>query len=80
MPVTLTENEQDPFTASDAPVSAMLEDPATAVIVPLQPFGLLIMLLGVDTTNPEGKLSVKLTPVIAGFPLGLPIVNVNAVL
>jgi hypothetical protein len=58
--VTLTANEQVPETAKVDPARLTEVDPATAVIVPLphEP----TTPLGVATTSPAGKGSVKATP------------------
>ena len=73
--VTLTEKLQPLFSASVAPDRLMTPVPAAAAMVPpphepVRPFG-------VDTTIPEGNVSVKPTPVRVppGGPLGLPIWN-----
>ncbi len=68
VPVTLTENVQDAFAARFAPARRMLPLPAIAVMVPLphepvRPFG-------VETTRPDGNVSVKPTPPIL-LDLGL---------
>jgi hypothetical protein len=83
VPVTFTENVHETPGARDAPGGSvtpdtlMLFDPATAVMVPppqkpVRPFG-------VDTTRPEGNVSVKATPVKGRTSLGFVIVNRNAV-
>jgi hypothetical protein len=78
VPVTFTAIVHEPETGSVAPESETDDAPGAAVIVPLpqepvNPFG-------EATCNPEGKLSVKATPVseivLAG---GLVIVNVSDV-
>src|SRR5437016_4944562 len=62
-----------------APVRLILPEPAVAVIVPppqepVSPFG-------VETTIPDGKLSVNATPVSArAFAAGFVMVNVNVLL
>jgi hypothetical protein len=61
VPVTFTEKTHEPIAASVAPERLALLDPAVAVIVP--PPQLPLSPLGVATTSPEGKLSVKATPV-----------------
>src|SRR5215472_11420592 len=66
MPVTFTENMQEPFAASVPPEKLMTLVPAVAVIdpaqVPLRP-------LGVDTTSPTGSVSLNEIPV-NGNPFG----------
>jgi len=60
--VTLTVNEQEPETARVDPARLTEVDPATAAIVPLhEP----TTPLGVATTSPVGKVSVKPTPLRA---------------
>jgi hypothetical protein len=68
VPVTFTENVQLPFPAivPPAPLRLIVFDPAFAVIVPgaqpvLNPFG-------VDTTNPDGSVSLNFTP-LSDVPL-----------
>jgi len=61
VPVTFTANVQDVEAARLAPVKLMLPDPAVAVMVP--PPQLPTRPLGVETTRPAGKTSVKPTPV-----------------
>jgi hypothetical protein len=75
-PVTFTEKVQMVPAASVAPVRLTVPEPAAALIVPpqvpLSPFG-------VATARPEGKVSVKLTPVrVDAF--ALVIVKLNEVL
>jgi hypothetical protein len=78
VPVTFTEKTQEPLAASVAPERLALLDPAVAVIVPppqtpLSPFG-------VATTRPEGKLSVKATPVSeTALAIGFVIVKLSDV-
>jgi hypothetical protein len=60
MPVTLTTKLHVALAASVAPDRLTLADPAVAVIVP--PPQLPESALGVDTTKPEGIVSVKATP------------------
>ena len=62
--------------ASDAPLKDTEDDPATAVAVPVQ---VLFRLLGVATTNPAGRLSVKATPFSVRFWLVLLTVKVRLV-
>jgi hypothetical protein len=52
------------------------EDPATAVAVPPQ---VLVKLLGVATTNPAGRLSVKATPLSNTFVFGFEMLKVSEV-
>ena len=54
----------------------ILPEPATAVAVPPQ---VLFKALGVATTNPAGRLSVKAIPVSARLVLGFWMVNVSDV-
>ena len=58
------------------PERLTLPDPATAVAVPPQ---VLFKALGVATTRPAGRLSVKAIPVSASVVLGFWIVNVSEV-
>jgi hypothetical protein len=63
VPVTFTENVQEPLAAIVPPVRLTVPEPATAVMVPLpqvpvRPFG-------VETTRPVGKVSLNATPVAA---------------
>ena len=60
MPVTFTEKVQLAFAANVPAERLMLPDPATAVAVPPQ---VLFKALGVATTRPAGRLSVKAIPV-----------------
>ena len=76
VPVTLTETVQLALAASVPPERLMLPEPATAVAVPPQ---VLFNPLGVATTNPAGRLSVKAIPVSARVVLGFWMVNVNDV-
>ena len=76
-PVTLTLKVQAPLAAIVAPVSTMLCDTATAVIVPLPHVP--VSPLGVDTVNPAGKESEKATPLRAMDSLGLVIVKMSIV-
>lgn len=75
--MTFTDNVQKVFDASVTPERFTNEDPATTLAVPPQ---VLVRLLGVETTIPAGRLSVKARPV-NGMVLapGLVIVNVNEV-
>src|SRR5215470_1449871 len=77
VPVTLTWNVHTLFAASVAPDSLTPPLPAVAVMVPpphdpLRP-------LGVATTRPAGRLSVKPTPVREAAPLGLAMVKLSDV-
>src|SRR6185369_9154641 len=71
VPWTLTETVQLALAANVPPVRLMLPDPATAVAVPPQ---VLFNPLGVATTRPAGKLSVKAMPLSATPVFGLLIV------
>ena len=62
--------------ASDAPLKDTDDDPATAVAVPVQ---VVFRLLGVATTSPAGKLSVKAIPFSGRFWLVLLTVKVRLV-
>jgi hypothetical protein len=64
MPVTLTENMQEPFAASVSPERLMTFVPAVAVIDPVQ---VVLKPLGVDTTSPTGSVSLNEIPV-SGVP------------
>jgi len=77
VPVTLTENVQDALSPRVAPLRLTLVEPAVAVIVP--PPQVPVRPLGVDTTRPAGKVSVKATPVTATALLGLVMVKPNEV-
>lgn len=59
--VTFAENVQEPLAASVAPARVTAKAPGVAVIVP--PPHVPARPLGVETTRPAGKLSVKATPV-----------------
>src|SRR5689334_3505361 len=59
VPCTLSETVQLAPGARLAPLKLTDEEPATAVAVPLQ---VVLRLLGVATTKPAGRLSVKATP------------------
>ena len=76
-PVTLTLKLHEALAASDAAASVMVPDPATAVIVP--PPQVPAKPLGVETTSPAGKVSVKPTPVKVVAVLGLASVKVSEV-
>lgn len=80
VPVTLTEKVQEPPSAKVAVVGVprlMVEVPAVAVIVPVPQLPL--KPLGVDITNPAGRLSVKLIPFNTVAEFGLVIVKLNEV-
>src|SRR5271169_3083383 len=69
VPVTFTTMLQELLAACVAPASVIVPEPATAVVVPLQ---VAFSPLGVATTSPAGRLSVKASPVsvtvlVAGF-------------
>ena len=76
VPCTLTETVQLALAANVPPERLMLPDPATAVAVPPQ---VLFKALGVATTRPAGRLSVKAIPVSARVVLGFWMVNVSDV-
>jgi len=76
VPCTFTETVQLALAAKVPAERLMLPDPATAVTVPPQ---VLLSALGVATTKPAGKLSVKAIPVSARLVLGFWIVNVSEV-
>src|SRR6478609_5963882 len=76
VPCTLTETVQLALAANVPPERLILPDPATAVAVPPQ---VLLSALGVATTNPAGRLSVKAIPVSARPVFGFWIVNVSEV-
>src|SRR5262249_12364306 len=80
VPVTFTEKEQPAPLASDAPDRLTLLPPAVALMV-CPPHVLGVNPLGVATTRPEGKVSVKLTLVraTAGFVLGFEMEKVRVV-
>ena len=77
MPVTLTENVQEPLAAIVPPLRLIVFVPAVAVIVPaphvpVRPFG-------VETTSPAGSVSLKPTPVSATVVFGLVMVKLSEV-
>jgi len=76
VPWTFTETVQLALAANVPPERLMLPDPAVAVAVPPQ---VLFKALGVATTRPAGRLSVKAIPVRARLVLGFWMVNVNEV-
>src|SRR5271170_3227986 len=59
LPTTLTEIVQVALAASEAPVRVTVLEPVVAVVTPLH---VLVNPLGVATSKPGGKVSVKLTP------------------
>ena len=67
VPCTLTETVQLALAANVPAERLMLPEPATAVAVPPQ---VLFNALGVASTRPAGRLSVKAIPVSARFVLG----------
>ena len=68
VPFTSTLNVQFALAAIDCPIRLIVEAPATAVTVPVQ---VPPMFVGLATTSPAGKLSIKPTPVIVRFWLAL---------
>jgi len=76
VPWTFTETVQLALAANVPPERLMLPEPATAVAVPPQ---VLFKALGVATTRPAGKLSVKAIPVRLRLVFGFWMVNVNEV-
>ena len=81
VPVTLTENVQEEPAAGDAvsvpPDKLTLPLPATAVMVPLPQDP--VSPLGVATTKPAGRLSVKATPLSATLVFGFAMVKLSEV-
>ena len=77
VPVTLTENVQDPLAAIVPPESDMVPLPAVAVMVPAPHMPL--RPLGVATSTPAGSVSVKATAVRGAAAFGLEIMNVRVV-
>ena len=77
VPVTLTENEQEALVAIVPPERLTAPEPAVATIVPepQEP----VRPLGVETIKPEGRVSLKATPVIPEVVFGLVIVKVRLV-
>src|SRR5258708_20195776 len=67
VPVTFTDNVHEALIASVPPDRLTVPEPATAVAVPPQ---VLLNPLGVATTRPAGRLSVKATPVSATLAFG----------
>jgi hypothetical protein len=76
VPCTLTETVQLALAASVPAERLMEPEPATAVAVPPQ---VLLNALGVATTNPAGRLSVKAIPVSVTLVFGFWMVNVSEV-
>src|SRR5438445_755464 len=76
VPCTLTETVQLALAANVPAERLMLPEPATAVAVPPQ---VLFNALGVATTRPAGKLSVKAIPFSVTPVFGFCMVNVNEV-
>jgi len=76
VPCTFTETVQLALAASVPAERLILPDPATAVAVPPQ---VVLSALGVATTRPAGRLSVKAIPVSARLVLGFWMVNVSDV-
>jgi hypothetical protein len=74
--VTLRETAQVLWAASDPPERLMVALPAVAVAVPPQDEA---RPLGVETTKPDGRLSVNATPVSVVEALGFVIVKVREV-
>src|SRR5260370_12729004 len=69
VPLRFTKMEQLGLAAGSVPpVKVMVDEPAVAVTVPPQ---LLVRPLGVATTRPAGKLSVKAIPVRSTLAVGL---------
>jgi hypothetical protein len=77
MPVTFTEKVQDAPSPKVAPDRLTLFDPEAAVMVP--PPQLPVRPFGVDTTRPEGKVSVKPTAVRETVAFGLMMSKLKAV-
>jgi hypothetical protein len=78
VPVTLTENVQEAPAARDAPDKLTVDAPAVAVMVPESQVPLIT--LGVETTNPAGRMSVKAIPVKAPAALGFVTIKLRLVL
>src|SRR5712692_6350862 len=77
VPVTFTLNVHDPLAASVAPDKLTLPVACVAVIVP--PPQLPVRPLGVATTRPEGRLSLKAMPVSEELAFGLLMVKLSEV-
>jgi len=76
LPVTSTESAQEAPAVKLTPVKLTVEEPAVAVAVPPQLFD---KPFGVATTNPPGKVSIKVIPVSVVAELGLLIEKVRLV-
>src|SRR5258708_245764 len=76
VPCTFTETVHEALAASVPPDKLTEPEPATAVAVPPQ---VLLRLLGVATTSPAGRLSVKAIPLSATVVFGLLMVKVSDV-
>jgi hypothetical protein len=76
-PVTVTEKVQEAPAANVAPERLREPDAAVAVMVP--PPQEPVSPLGVDMTRPEGKVSVKATPLSEEPALGLVTVKLRVV-
>jgi len=76
VPVTFTVMEHEPLYASVPPDRLTVPEPAVADNVPLH---VLLAPFGVATAKPEGRVSVKLTPVSTRPALGLLMLNVKLV-
>jgi hypothetical protein len=77
MPVTLTENVQEPLAAIVPPLRLIVLVPAVAAMVPapqvpVRPFG-------VETTKPAGSVSLNATPVNPTVAFGLLMVKLSEV-
>jgi hypothetical protein len=77
VPLTFTEKVQEALDAKLAPNRLTLDDPAVAVMLP--PPQDPVRPLGVATTSPAGKASVKPTPLSDGPTLGLARVKLRLV-
>jgi hypothetical protein len=76
VPVTFTETVHEALAASVPPDRLTEDESATAVSRPPQ---VVLRLLGVATTTPAGKLSVKATPVRDALVFGLVMLKVSEV-
>lgn len=77
MPVTFTENVQEPLAAIVPPLRLITFVPAVAVIVP--PPQVPVRPLGVEITKPAGSVSLKPTPVSVVVVFGLLMVKLSEV-
>ena len=77
VPVTFTENVQEAFAARFAPARLTLVSPALAVMVPAPHVP--VSPLGVDTTKPDGSVSVTPIPLSATVAFGFVIVKLRLV-